>query len=190
MTTIFGFRIQSYNDLSPNYFSIRCSVKFPQTIADQWMSLLFSLIPPPPPPPPPHPTPKKYIFQAVSSNSDFDEINTAITICKINHEGVSGTCRVILWSVDFCWKVKYIPSFYCSISLHTIKMKKCEQKSVRKFMFYPLITKFCFEILISFSNALFLQPERIRNSIHLCGQMRISIKNVGINVKFTQKRST
>ena len=62
-------------------------------------------------------------------------------------------------------------------------------------MFYPLITKllkFCFEMVNFdqfFSNALFLQLERIRNAIHLCGQMHISIKNVGINVKFTQKKS-
>ena len=64
-------------------------------------------------------------------------------------------------------------------------------------MFYPLISKLLsfaltFSILISFSNhanALFLQLERIRNSIRLCGQMRISIKNVGINAKFTQKKS-
>ena len=61
-------------------------------------------------------------------------------------------------------------------------------------MVSPLITKlFSFAlkcvILISFSNALLLQFERIQNSVHLCEQMRISIKNVGINVKFTQEKS-
>ena len=61
-------------------------------------------------------------------------------------------------------------------------------------MFYPHITKLLsfalkFYLLISFSNALFLQLERIRKSLHVCGQMRISIKNVGMNVKLTQKKS-
>ena len=61
-------------------------------------------------------------------------------------------------------------------------------------MFYPLISKLLsfalkFLILVSFSNALFLQLERIRISIRLCEQMHISIKNVGINAKFTQKKS-
>ena len=75
-----------------------------------------------------------------------------------------------------------------------LKLKSVNYKAVRKIMFYPLISKLlsfalkCL-ILISFSNALFLQLERIRNSIRLCGQMRISIKNVGINAKFTQKKS-
>ena len=61
-------------------------------------------------------------------------------------------------------------------------------------MFYPTISKIlCFAlkffILISFSNALFLQLERIRNSMRLCRQIRISIKNVGINANVTQKKS-
>ena len=61
-------------------------------------------------------------------------------------------------------------------------------------MFYSLITKLLsfawkFQIQISFSNALFLKLEMIRNSIHLCGQMRISMKSVGINVEFIQKKS-
>ena len=61
-------------------------------------------------------------------------------------------------------------------------------------MFYSLIQKLLsfalkFKILINLSNTMFLQLERITNSIHLCGQMRIPIKSVGMNVKFTKKKS-
>ena len=73
-------------------------------------------------------------------------------------------------------------------------MKKCELKScknIHNLSSHFKVIKFCFEILIliSFSNGLFLQLERIRHSIRLCGQMHIFIKNVGINAKFTQKKS-
>ena len=66
------------------------------------------------------------------------------------------------------------------------------RKVVRKFIFYPHITKWLnfalkFLILIRFSSALFLQLERIRNTIHLYGQMHIFINNVRINAKFTPK---
>ena len=59
-------------------------------------------------------------------------------------------------------------------------------------MFYPLITNLFsfalkFKILISFSNAMFLQFERIINTIHLCGLMRISIKSVGKNINSFKK---
>ena len=80
------------------------------------------------------------------------------------------------------------------LSSTALKLISVNKKVVRKFIFYPLITKwlsFALKslILISFRSALFLQLERIRNNIHLCGQMRIFIKNVRINVKFTPKNS-
>ena len=78
------------------------------------------------------------------------------------------------------------------LSWTALKLISVNRKVVRNFIFYPLITKWLsfalkFIILISFRSALFLQLERIWNTIHLCGQMRTFIKNVRINVKFTPK---
>ena len=79
------------------------------------------------------------------------------------------------------------------LSSTALTWKSVNLKVVRKFITYPDISKWLsfalkFLILISFSNGLFLQLERIRNSIRLCGQMCIFITNVGINAKFTQKK--
>ena len=104
------------------------------------------------------------------------------------------------WAFDvrlhFCCKVKYIPSLYCSIPLQmALKLQSVNAKVVRKLITYPVISKLLsfvlnfFLILISFSNGLFLQLERIRNSNRLCGQICNFIKNVGINAKFTQTSS-
>ena len=78
------------------------------------------------------------------------------------------------------------------LSSTALKLISVNRKVVRKFILYPLVTKWLgfalkFLILISFSSALFLQLERIRNTIHLCGQIHIFIKNVRVNVKFTPK---
>ena len=94
---------------------------------------------------------------------------------------------------SFLLKSEVYPVFLLLyLSSTALKLISVNRKVVRKFIFYPLITKglsfaLKFLILISFSSALFLQLERIRNTIHLYGQMHIFIENVRINVKFTKK---
>ena len=96
---------------------------------------------------------------------------------------------------SFLLKSEVYPVFLLLyLSSTALKLIGVNRKVVRKFIFYPHITKWLnfalkFLILISFSSALFLQLERIRNTIHLYGQMHIFIKNVRINVKFTPKNS-
>ena len=68
----------------------------------------------------------------------------------------------------------------------------CEQKSCKKIHFYLVLEKLRFAlkclILISFSNDLLLQLDRIGNSINLYGQIGISDKNVGMNRQFTSQK--
>ena len=96
---------------------------------------------------------------------------------------------------SFLLKSEVYPVFLLLyLSSTALKLISVNRKVVRNLIFYPLITKWLsfaltFLILISFSSALFLQLEMIRNTIHLYGQMHIFIKNVRINVKFIPKYS-
>ena len=82
---------------------------------------------------------------------------------------------------SFLLKSELYPIFVLLyLSSIALQLKSVNRKVVRKEIFYPLNTNlfsFALSILILINfNAMFLQFERIRNSINLCEQMRISKK--------------